>query len=254
MTLGAALLIGILLACLLAWCWQRRYRNGGYADVLWSAGVGVLGLIWLVTGEGALAPRLAAAVLLLFWSLRLSWHIWRRVHGHQEEGRYQAMRHRAERHIEVLLLAFFLAQGLLAWLFALPHSLIASHPGGNLYWLAGLLLGIVAISAEALADAQLAAFRADPANRGYTCRQGLWRYSRHPNYFFEWLHWFAYPLIALGADGAGWLWLAPLCMLLFLWFVTGIPFTEQQALRSRGEDYRRYQRTTSMFFPWRPGT
>ncbi|MEE4251527.1 MAG: DUF1295 domain-containing protein, partial [Alcanivoracaceae bacterium] len=80
----------------------------------------------------------------------------------------------------------------------------------------------------------------------------LWRYSRHPNYFFEWLHWFSYPLMAIGADGAQWLWLAPLMMFLFLWFVTGIPYTERQALKSRGDDYRDYQRSTSVFIPWRP--
>lgn len=253
MTLSAVLAGGVLLLCLLGWWQQWRTRNAGYADLIWSAALGVLALVWLGSGTGALAPRLAAALLVLLWSVRLTWHIWRRVHGHPEEGRYCALRARAGRHIDVLMVVFFLAQGGLAWLFALPHWLIANHPGGNLWWLAGLLLGLAAIAGEAWADAQLAAFRADPANQGRTCRDGLWRYSRHPNYFFEWLHWFAYPVIAIGAPGAAWLWLAPLAMWLFLWFITGIPFTEQQALRSRGEDYRQYQRTTSVFFPWRPG-
>ena len=74
------------------------------------------------------------------------------------------------------------------------------------------------------------------------------------NYFFEWLHWFSYPLIAVGAALAGWLWLLPVAMFLFLWFVTGIPHTEKQALKSRGDDYREYQRTTSPFIPWRPAS
>jgi steroid 5-alpha reductase family enzyme len=90
------------------------------------------------------------------------------------------------------------------------------------------------------------------ANRGHTCRDGLWRYSRHPNYFFEWLHWWAYVPLSLGAAGGWATILAPLVMLFFLFCVTGIPATEAQALQSRGADYRQYQRTTSAFFPWFP--
>src|SRR5262249_38496991 len=90
-------------------------------------------------------------------------------------------------------------------------------------------------------------------NAGRTCRAGLWRYSRHPNYFFEWTHWFAYPLLAVGAGGVFWLSaIGPVIMLLMLYRVSGIPFTEAQALRSRGDDYRDYQRTTSAFVPWFP--
>lgn len=116
----------------------------------------------------------------------------------------------------------------------------------------GTLLGLLAIAGEGLADRQLNRFKSDPANKGKTCRQGLWYYSRHPNYFFEWLHWISYPLIAMGASFGGWLWLLPLAMFLFLWFVTGIPYTERQAIKTRGDDYRDYQRTTSAFFPRRP--
>jgi steroid 5-alpha reductase family enzyme len=108
------------------------------------------------------------------------------------------------------------------------------------------------VAGEYLADHQLARFRADPANGGRTCRSGLWRYSRHPNYFFEWLHWFTYVALAAGSRLA---WVAlsgPLVMYVFLRWVSGIPFTEAQALRTRGEDYRDYQRRTSMLFPWPP--
>jgi steroid 5-alpha reductase family enzyme len=98
----------------------------------------------------------------------------------------------------------------------------------------------------------LAQYRGDPVNRGKTCRLGLWKYSRHPNYFFEWLYWWVYVLIAWTAP-LGWIsLLAPGLMLFFLLKVTGIPATEAQAVRSRGDDYRDYQRTTSMFIPWFP--
>ena len=111
---------------------------------------------------------------------------------------------------------------------------------------------MVAVAGEALADRQLAAFQADPGSRGGTCRAGLWPYSRHPNYFFEWLTWVAYAAFALPSPW-GWTFVcAPLLMLFLRFRVTGIPMAEEQALRSRGDDYREYQRTTSAFFPWFP--
>ena len=113
-----------------------------------------------------------------------------------------------------------------------------------------------AIYGESVSDRQLAAWKADPANRGKTCRQGLWAVSRHPNYFFEWLHWMAYPVLGLALLGtplAAW-WpitlLGPVIMLVLLLQFTGIPYTEKQAIRSRGEDYKKYQREVSKFFPW----
>jgi steroid 5-alpha reductase family enzyme len=111
---------------------------------------------------------------------------------------------------------------------------------------------VLALAGETVADRQLAAWRAHPGNRGRACRAGLWRYSRHPNYFFEWLHWFAYVLLAVGSPLAWLAWLGPLLMFASLNWITGIPYTEAQALRSRGDDYRRYQAETSRFFPWPP--
>ena len=98
----------------------------------------------------------------------------------------------------------------------------------------------------------MAEFRHNPENQGLTCCTGWWRYSRHPNYFFEWLHWFAYPLMGWGGEYDHVLWAAPVVMFIFLYWLTGIPFTEQQALRSRGDNYRLYQKTTNVFFPWWP--
>ncbi len=111
---------------------------------------------------------------------------------------------------------------------------------------------LASVGGEAIADRQLAKFRANPANKGKTCRDGLWRYSRHPNYFFEWLHWFAYVLLAIGSPIAWLAWAGPLVMYVFLRWISGIPYTEAQALRTRGEDYARYQRTTPMLIPWFP--
>ena len=122
----------------------------------------------------------------------------------------------------------------------------------------GALILLAGITGEALADAQLKRFRGDPANNGRVCDVGLWRWSRHPNYFFQWFGWLAYPVIALSVDDPlsyPWGWaslLAPVFMYWILVHVTGIPPLEQQMLRSRGARYRDYQSRTSMFFPLPP--
>ena len=114
------------------------------------------------------------------------------------------------------------------------------------------MLVVVGVVGETVADRQLLAFKRDPANRGRTCRTGLWRTSRHPNYFFEWILWCGFGLLGYAAPW-GWTGLAaPLLILCSIVFVTGIPPTEAQALASRGDDYRAYQRTTSAFVPWPP--
>jgi steroid 5-alpha reductase family enzyme len=122
---------------------------------------------------------------------------------------------------------------------------------GALAW-TGAALWACAATLEGTADRQLRSFKAEPANAGKTLRTGLWRYSRHPNYFFQWLTWVAYALVALEAP-YGWIGLvAPALMLYLILFVTGVPPSEESSLRSRGEEYRRYQRETSSFVPWFP--
>ena len=123
--------------------------------------------------------------------------------------------------------------------------------GGAWDWL-GFIIWTTAVGGEVMADRQLARFRRDPDNRGKVCQTGLWHYSRHPNYFFEWIHWWSYVFFAIGSI-YWWASLAgPVLMLLFLIFITGIPATEAQAVATRGDAYRRYQRTTSPFIPWFP--
>jgi steroid 5-alpha reductase family enzyme len=140
-------------------------------------------------------------------------------------------------------------QAAVAVLFSLP--ILGAMRSGRLDTLAaiGVVTWLIAVAGESLADRQLARFRANRANQGLVCRDGLWRYSRHPNYFFEWIHWWAYVLIGHGALLT---WIGPIGMLVFLFRITGIPYTELQALKSRGERYRAYQRTTSVFVPWFP--
>ena len=236
----------------LGWRWQRRHANTGIVDVLWAAGLGGAALLLALLGSGAAAPRLALGALGGLWGLRLALYLWRRVGHEPEDGRYRALREHW-RGDQRRLFAFFQFQAVLIPLFALPFVAVATNAAASTPWLvAGLAIWIVGVLGEAIADAQLARFRSRPEHRGRTCRHGLWRYSRHPNYFFEWLHWFAYVALAVGSP-LGWLaWSGPLLMFLFLRFISGIPFTEAQALRTRGEDYRAYQRSTPMLFPWLP--
>jgi len=236
----------------LGWRWQRQHTNTGIVDVLWATGLGGAAVLLAVLGPGAAAPRLALGVLGGLWGWRLAWHLWRRVRHESEDGRYRALRESWQGG-QRKLFAFFQFQALLIPLFALPFVAVATNATVSLPWLAaGVAIWIVGVLGETIADAQLARFRADSRQRGQTCRSGLWRYSRHPNYFFEWLHWFAYVALAAGSPLVWLAWSGPPLMFLFLRFISGIPFTEAQALRTRGDDYRAYQRSTPMLFPWFP--
>ena len=243
----AALVQGI------AWARQQQTRNAGTVDVVWSLGLAGAAVLVAVTGTGATLPRVLLAVLGGAWGLRLGLHLWQRIRGESEDGRYAQLRLRWG-DAPLKWLAMFQLQALLVALFSLPFLAVAANgvAGWNIFFAAGVVVWFLSVAGEAVADRQLARFRADPANAGTTCRDGLWRYSRHPNYFFEWLHWFTYVLLAAGSP-LWWLaWAGPVVMYVFLRWVSGIPWTEQQALRSRGADYARYQRTTSMLFPWFP--
>jgi steroid 5-alpha reductase family enzyme len=245
------------------WMWHRRLGNAGVVDVGWTLGVVVASLLFAVTGTGSVARRSLIAAMVAIWGLRLAIHLLRdRILGRPEDPRYRDMRERGSWAAGGNFFPFFQAQALLAVFMALPAWLAASNPDPRVSpveW-AAVGLWFVGLTGEAVADRQLARFKTRPDARGRTCRDGLWRYSRHPNYFFEWVIWVAFALFAtpLGADRglpppATWLaWLCPALMLYLLFRVTGIPATEAQAVRSRGDDYRRYQATTSAFFPWRP--
>lgn len=248
-----AVLVGAIAVMVATWWLQYRTRNAGYVDVVWAAAMGVAALFYGAVGMGAATPRLLVAMLGGVWGFRLSLHLLSRVLHEAEDGRYRYLRaHWGDDQRKFL--AFFLAQALLTVLFSVPFLVAASNPiAGITPWtIGGLLVWLASLGGESLADMQLAAWRMDPANRGRTCRTGLWKYSRHPNYFFEWLHWFSYVLIAVGSPWWAWSLLGPALMGASLLWVTGIPFTEAQALRSRGEDYRAYQREVSAFFPWFP--
>lgn len=235
------------------WWRQLRTRNATSVDAAWAATIGAAALAFAVVGAGSAVQRGLAAGLALAWSGRLCWHLLQnRVFSQAaEDGRYAAMRAHWGARAGRNFLLFYQAQACAAVLFALPFAALAWHRAPqltHLQWI-GIGLTAVAVAGEALADRQLARHRADPTQRGRTCRAGLWRYSRHPNYFCEWLAWCGVALVAFPALG----WFAalqPALMFVLVRYVTGVPWTELQALRSRPEDYRRYQAETSAFVPW----
>lgn len=236
----------------LGWAWQRSRANAGIVDVLWAAGLGLSAVYFALVGDGGAWPRVSVAILGGIWGARLARHLWTRVRGAPEDGRYRNLRtHWNGSQIKFFLMFQF--QAVLIVFFSLPFLAVARNPRGFGAWdLLGIAIWLLSVIGESVADNQLARFRSNLANHGRTCRDGLWRYSRHPNYFFEWLHWFSYICLALGSPVAWLAWAAPAVMYVFLRWISGIPYVESQALRSRGEDYRAYQRSTSMLIPWFP--
>ena len=254
---GPSILVTALAAALamgLAWWRQRATRDAGLVDLVWTLGIGATGLFHAFTAGGYGPRRALVGTLVGLWAARLGLHLARRLAHGPEDGRYAALRARLGARADAWFLGFFQLQGLTVVGLGLVFLVLCRAERAELRAtdLLALLVYAAALFGESLADRDLARWRADPANRGRTCRSGLWRYSRHPNYFFEWLHWLAYPLLGLGLEHGAWLWLAPLAMYLLVTRVTGIPPAETQALRSRGDDYRHYQATTNAFFPGPP--
>lgn len=235
------------------WLRQLRTKNATSVDAAWAALTGSMGIAFAILGQGAPLQRGLAAAIAAIWGGRLTWHLLRdRVFGHSgEDGRYAAMRAHFGDRAAVHFLWFYLLQALVAGVFALPFLLLAQNQAAELglIQVLGLLALILGFAIETIADAQLARHRKDPTQRGRTCRSGLWRYSRHPNYFGEWLLWCGIAVIAFPSPHGFYALFAPALMYGLIRYVSGVPFAEKQALRSRGEDYRRYMATTNTFFP-----
>lgn len=245
----------VTLVMLGLWLLHLRLADASIVDPGWAGNLALLAVLYAVLGPGDPARRLLIGAMGGIWGARLALHLFLRLRGKPEEGRYQALRREwgaAGANVPRKFLVFFLFQAALDVILSLPFLLAALNPAPRLspLELAGAALWAVSILGESVADAQLTRFKADPASRGKTCRVGLWSASRHPNYFFEWLVWCAYALFALASPWGALALVCPALMLFFLLRITGIPATEEQAIRSRGDDYRDYQRTTSAFVPW----
>jgi steroid 5-alpha reductase family enzyme len=253
-----ALALSILMA--LAWVVQQRTGNSGWVDTIWTFAVGLVGAggaLWPVTGGAPNARQWLVAGLVAIWSLRLGLHIAVRSAGIMDDPRYAAFAREWGVNSARRMFTFLQNQafGSIPLVFAIFVAAHFPQPLLRAQDYLGALILFIGIAGEALADAQLKRFRSRSGNKGRVCDVGLWRWSRHPNYFFEWFCWLAYPVIALSPDypwdypwGLASL-LAPVFMYWILVYVTGIPPLEEQMLRSRGDRYRAYQARTSKFFP-----
>ena len=250
----AALNAGVILALmLLLWLISIAKRDASIVDPFWGAGFVVVA--WVSAGWWGLAePRSPLlAVLTTIWGLRLSAHLVGRSWGKGEDFRYQAMR---ERHGDnfwlISLFTVFGLQGLIMWLVSWPVQFGQTPDGSNLSWLDGLgvVLWTIGFVFESAGDYQLARFKSDPSNHARIMDRGLWRYTRHPNYFGDFCVWWGLYLIA-AAGGAWWTFPGPVLMSFFLMKVSGVPMLEK-TLSERRPGYISYMKRTNAFFPGPP--
>ena len=248
---------GIILALMTAlWILSLTLKNSSIVDIFWGTGFVITAWVYFaLTPDGLLARKLLLCALVTLWGLRLSLHILRRNWGKEEDFRYQVWRKEAGKNWWwYSFFKVFLLQGVLLWLISAP--LLGAQRaglGGGLGVLdvAGAAVWGVGFFFEAVGDWQLARFKADPANKGKVMDRGVWRYTRHPNYFGDAAQWWGYYLIAAGAPGGFWTVLSPLLMTFLLVRVSGVALLEK-SLKEARPGYKEYIESTSAFIPWFP--
>ena len=257
LTLIVLLALGLSAALALAWGIQRWTGKSGWIDAIWSIATGMAAIAAAVPPAGGLSGGRSLMVVCMvgLWAVRLGGHIAARTTSHGEDPRYAALQEEWGANFPLRLFLFLQVQALAGLALAVSVGAASANPVpfpafGD--FLALAVFGI-AFLGESIADRQLERFRRDNPGRKAVCEVGLWRYSRHPNYFFEWLGWCAYPLAAISLSGGyafGWLALvAPALMYLLLVHASGIPPLEAQMLASRGDAFRAYQQRVNAFFP-----
>jgi steroid 5-alpha reductase family enzyme len=236
---------------ILVFLWGLKIQNNGVVDVFWAFDFLVIAAVTYFLADGNPDRKLLVCGLAALWSIRLGAYLSVRVLGHlnEEEGRYKQLRTEWN---TTKFFFFFQMQAFSNVFLCIPFFIIALNKNEQISALEyiGAALWFICICGEGLADRQLQHFKKDPANKGKVCQYGLWNYSRHPNYFFQLMIWISVLIFAIPSPYG---WLAVLCPLsigYLIFKVTGIPMTEEQAVRSKGELYKEYQRTTSAFVPW----
>jgi steroid 5-alpha reductase family enzyme len=242
----------------LAWVVQQRTGNSGWIDAVWTFGLGAVGVVsalaLLSPGDWPTVRQIVVALLTALWSLRLGLHLVQRSASRPDDPRYGELMRQWGMDARREMFGLLQKQALVSIPLAISLFVAAQNSAPGLRVTDGIAVILIAfsIAGEARADAELRAFSRDPRNAGRVCDAGLWSYSRHPNYFFEWLFWLAFPLLAISAGYPfGWAALSgPVCMYWLLRHVSGIPPLEDHMTRRYGAAYRAYQSRTSVFFPW----
>lgn len=247
--------LGMIAVCmLLLWLLSLRLGNAAIVDIFWGCGFALLVWLYFALGAGFLPRQLLVATLVTIWGARLSLHIWQRNRGRPEDFRYRAWREQWGRNFAWRsLLQVFLLQGALMWLISAPLLLAqtqATPAALGMLDALGTLLWLTGFAFEAGGDWQLQRFKANPANAGRVLDSGLWRYTRHPNYFGDALLWWGLYLLAAASPAGVWAIGSPLLMMVLLMRVSGVTLLEQTLAQRPA--YREYIARTPAFFPWWP--
>lgn len=245
----------VAVAMILVWLASLRLRNTGIVDAFWGPGFVIVAITAFMIGDGYTPRRVLVVSLAAAWGLRLGAHLASRNLGKPEDFRYARMREKfGERWGMRSLVSVFLVQGIAMWSVSLPlqFAQISGTPS-RLTWRDGLgaALWLVGFAFEAIGDAQLRRFKTDPANAGTVMDRGLWRYTRHPNYFGDATLWWGFFVIALDAPDGWWTIVSPVAMTFVLARITGVPILERHLMHSR-PGYAEYVRRTSALFPLPP--
>lgn len=240
---------------ILAWLVHLLLGKASIVDFFWGPGFAVMAWLTFSLTQADLVHKLLIAVLVSIWAFRLAFHIARRNLGKPEDPRYADMRAKHPDNFWIRsLFTVFLLQAAVMWLVSLPVQLGQQGPSsgglGLLDWI-GLLIWSVGFFWETIGDEQLYRFKSDPANKGKVLDSGLWRYSRHPNYFGEAIMWWALFLIAFSAPNGGWSFIGPLLLTLLLLKVSGVSLTEQKMSQTYSE-LEKYKGRVSAFIPRPP--
>ncbi len=261
--LWLAVVVALMLSGAMAAAWRVALTTGqsGRVDAIWALATGLAAVVAAAASHGDPLRRAIVCVFAATWSLRLGLYLWRRAISNDDDPRYAALKQFWGAAAARRLFLFLQLQAAASCPLVLTAYCAAAAPRPGLDWRDGFAIAVFAIAfaGEAIADNQMARFKLAPANRGRICDQGLWAWSRHPNYFFEWLGWLAFPIMAIEAGyPAGWLALSgPLVMYVLLVHVSGVPPLEAHLSRSRPAEFAAYAENVSAFWlraPRRPGS
>ncbi len=247
-------LVAVEALMLVFWMFYCFRRNVSSIDIAWGIGFVIAALVCVILGFGYIWRKILVLTIVAIWGLRLTWHLAQRYLPDRDDPRYEMLLSKwpYPQYPLFQVLMLFVFQGALITILSLPFALMSQDvlPFFSPFEVFGLLIWMVGVVGESVADRQLTLFKQASTQPYEVYEQGLWRYSRHPNYFFEWIVWIGYCVMALSAP-FGWLSiLAPSLMLYLLLKASGIPLTEAHALQTKGDAYQDYQARTSAFFPW----
>ena len=248
-------LVAVAAMMITGWFISLAYRNVTIVDSLWGLGFILVAWLTFFMSDGVWSRKMLIAVLVTLWGLRLSIYLSWRNWGKGEDPRYGSWRKKSgDRFWLVSLFKVFILQALFLWVISVAVQIgqLAPTPA-KLTWLDGLgiIVWAVGFTFESLGDWQLAKFKSDPASKGRVMDRGLWAYTRHPNYFGEFLIWWGIFLITLSTPNSWWTILSPAIITMVLLKMTGIPLTEQELVKNR-PGYSEYVKRTSAFVPWFP--